>query len=97
MFGITCKEEIDSEIREKFENVKKELDASSILSITPTIMMLTPYIINIESEELDQVLEKILEIRKMPKKERAEAAGDYISELMKKLTIAACKSGVFED
>ena len=31
----------------------------------------------------------------MPKEERAEAAGEYISEIMKKATVAVCKSRVF--
>lgn len=39
------KEEIDSKFEEKLASIEKDTSNSSVLSIVPTIMMLTPYII----------------------------------------------------
>lgn len=58
----------------------------NISSALPLIQMLVVLSVSIESEKIDEILKKILEIRQEPKEKRSELTSDFIGELTKYAT-----------
>lgn len=59
---------------------------TSNLGILSTMYMIIPVLVGHEGKEVDDILERILEIRKQPKELHAEMASDLVADMTKKTT-----------
>ena len=57
---------------------------TSNLGILSTMYMIIPVLVGHEGKEVDDILERILEIRKQPKELHAELASDLVADISKK-------------
>lgn len=57
---------------------------TSNLGILSTMYMIIPVLVGHEGKEVDDILERILEIRKQPKELHAEMASDLVADISKK-------------
>nr|DAN19433.1 MAG TPA: hypothetical protein [Caudoviricetes sp.] len=57
---------------------------TSNLGILSTMYMIIPVLVGHEGSEVDDILERILEIRKQPKELHAEMASDLVADISKK-------------
>lgn len=57
---------------------------NSNLGILSTMYMIIPVLVGHEGNEVDDILERILEIRKQPKELHAEMASDLVADISKK-------------
>lgn len=57
---------------------------NSNLGILSTMYMIIPVLVGHEGSEVDDILERILEIRKQPKELHAEMASDLVADISKK-------------
>ncbi|MBQ7284638.1 MAG: hypothetical protein IJW72_00395 [Alphaproteobacteria bacterium] len=57
---------------------------NSNLGILSTMYMIIPVLVGHEGKEVDDILERILEIRKQPKELHAEMASDLVADISKK-------------
>ena len=62
---------------------KKENSSYGLMSM---MLMAVPILVSYEGEEVDDILGRILEIRKQPKDMQAEHASDLVADMTKKAT-----------
>lgn len=59
---------------------------SSDFGIISTMFMVIPVLVSHEGKDVDEILTRILEIRKLPKEQQAEHASDLVADMTKKTT-----------
>lgn len=59
---------------------------SSNFGLMSTMFMVVPVLVSHEGKDVDDILTRILEIRKLPKEQQAEHASDLVADMTKKTT-----------
>lgn len=70
-------------MEDKIFQDKKENSSYGLMSM---MLMAVPILVSYEGKEVDDILGRILEIRKQPKDMQAEHASDLVADMTKKAT-----------
>ena len=70
-------------MEDKIFEDKKENSSYGLMSM---MLMAVPILVSYDGKEVDDILNRILEIRKQPKEMQAEHASDLVADMTKKAT-----------